>query len=145
MRAIPTSLLVPAVLVLAGCPEEPPKFDGPRTLGGVEVSAEVLNAGHRIYEMRCASCHGHDGAGTGPASTGLREAPRDFRTANFRYKSTPGDALPTDEDLDVTLRKGKVDNGMPAWPAMPQADRTALIHYLKTFSPRWETKTAEAS
>ncbi|MEM6289658.1 MAG: cytochrome c [Myxococcota bacterium] len=131
--------------LLAGCPEEAPKFDAAQTLGGVEVSAAVLNAGHRTYEMRCASCHGHDGAGTGPASTGLAEAPRDFRAANFKYKSTPGDALPTDADLDVTLRKGRLEGGMPAFGGLTNDDRAAVIQYLKTFSPRWAAAPTEAS
>ncbi len=145
MERCSTFLGVAAASLLTGCPEEPPKFDTPMTLGGVEVSAAVLNAGHRTYEMRCASCHGHDGAGTGPASTGLAQAPRDFRAANFKYKSTPGDALPTDDDLDITLRKGRLDGGMPAFGGLADDDRAAVIQYLKTFSPRWTAAPTEAS
>lgn len=130
---------------LLGCEEPAPKFDAPKTLGGVEVSAAVLNRGAELYEMRCASCHGRDGSGQGPATTGLKEMPRDFRAAMFRYKSTPGDQLPTDADLGVTIRKGRVENGMPAWPGMPEPDQQALIHYLKTFSPRWTQQEAQAS
>lgn len=134
-----------ALPLLAGCGDDAPKFSGPKVLGGKEVSAEVLNAGYRSYEMRCASCHGHDGSGQGPASTGLAATPRDFRQADFKYKSTGEGALPTDEDLDITLRNGKVKNGMPAFGGLSDADRHAIIQYLKTFSPRWTEAKPEAS
>jgi len=129
----------------AACGEDPPKFSGPVTLGGQEVSAEVLNAGHRSFEMRCASCHGTDGSGQGPAATGLAATPRDFRQADFKYKSTPQGQLPTDEDLDITIRNGKLKNGMPAFGGLTDADRHAIIQYLKTFSPRWAEAKPEAS
>lgn len=129
----------------AACGEDPPRFTAAQTLGGVEVSADVLNAGHRSYEMRCASCHGQDGSGQGPAATGLAASPRDFRQADFKYKSTPQGELPTDEDIDITIRNGKVKNGMPAFGGLGDADRHAIIQYLKTFSPRWSTAKPEAS
>ncbi len=133
------------ILGTLGCSPNAPKFSEAMKLGGVEVTAAELNRGHEIYEMRCASCHGHDGSGLGPAVVGLPEPARDFRKADFRYKSTPGDGLPTDADLDVTIRNGRVDGGMPAWPGMPDADRQAVIHYIKTFSPRWTAEEAQAS
>ena len=129
----------------AACGEDPPKFSAPMVLGGQEVSAEVLNAGHRSFEMRCASCHGHDGSGQGPASTGLAEPPRDFRQADFKYKSASDGSLPTDGDLDITIRNGKLANGMPAFSGLTDDDRHAIIQYLQTFSPRWAEAQPEAS
>jgi mono/diheme cytochrome c family protein len=134
------------VAALAGaCGDDPPKFSGPVTLGGTEVSADVLNAGHRSYEMRCASCHGSDGSGQGPAATGLAQQPRDFRRADYKYKSTGEGALPTDDDIDITIRNGKLKNGMPAFAGLADSDRHAIIQYLKTFSPRWAEAKPEAS
>ncbi|MBV1857184.1 MAG: cytochrome c [Nannocystaceae bacterium] len=132
-------------VVGAGCEGDPPKFSAPMVLGGQEVSAEVLNAGHRSFEMRCASCHGHDGSGQGPASTGLAQPPRDFRQADFKYKSAAETALPTDGDLDLTIRNGRLANGMPAFSGLTDDDRHAIIQYLKTFSPRWAEARPEAS
>ncbi len=140
-----TTVLLCLTALGGGCGDEPPKFTAAQVLGGQEVSAEVLNAGHRTYEMRCAACHGVDGSGQGPASTGLAATPRDFRQADFKYKSTPADALPTDDDIDITLRNGKVKNGMPAFGGLADDDRHAVIQYLKTFSPRWAGTTMEAS
>jgi mono/diheme cytochrome c family protein len=106
-------------------------------LGGEEISPAVLESGRQLYGRYCASCHGVDGDGAGPAGVGLRPSPRDFRTGEFTYKSTPGDALPTHEDLRDLIRKGVPERGMPGWKGLREEDLDAVAHYLKTFSPRW--------
>lgn len=128
------------VLSLAGCGEEPPKFQGPMTLGGEQISAEILNRGHRTYVNFCASCHGADGSGRGPAAQGLRAAPRDFREGLFKIAS--GSARPSDEQLLRVVREGRPDAGMPPFPHLLPEDREAVVHYLKTFSPRWTSPPA---
>jgi mono/diheme cytochrome c family protein len=129
--------VVGVAVLLVGCGEPEPTFTAPMTLGGVEVGADVLNQGARIYAMRCASCHGNDGSGNGPSGRALAEPPRDFREGNFKHKSTPGDALPTDADIEQVVVKGRVENGMPAWPGLSAEDLHAVVQYIKTFSPRW--------
>jgi mono/diheme cytochrome c family protein len=130
---------IPIAIVCAGaCGESPPKFTAPMTLRGIEVSAEVLNAGERVYAMRCITCHADDGSGQGPGASGLKVKPRDFREADFRYTSTGEGQLPTDADLHATIRNGRIDTGMPAFPGLNEGDVTAVAHYLKTFSPRWQ-------
>ena len=145
MKAMNCATLLLLSASALGCTEDPPKFSAPMVLGGQEVSAEVLNAGHRSFELRCASCHGRDGSGQGPAATGLAEPPRDFRQADFKYKSADDGGLPTDGDLDITIRNGKLANGMPAFGGLNDDDRHAIIQYLKTFSPRWAEAKPEAS
>lgn len=127
-------------LLGAGCKEPEPQFKQPMMLGGQKVSAETLNRGHRVYALYCSSCHGRDGSGEGNASHSLAVKPRDFRQAEFKYKSTGEDALPTDDDLSATILRGRVENGMPAWNGLTPEDRDAVIQYLKTFSPRWATQ-----
>ena len=127
------------VLLVAAC-DPAPKFATSMRLSGVEIPAEVLNDGERIYTMRCASCHGEDGSGKGAAAGALKVRPRDFRAAEFQYTSTPTGELPTEADLDLTIRMGRVDSGMPAWPGLSDADRHAVIQYIKTFSPRWQAE-----
>lgn len=133
-------LLVPTALSLAGslaCAPPPPVFTEGQVLGGVMISAEELNTGARLYTLHCASCHAVDGSGRGPAARHLDPGPRDFREAKFLYKSTPGDALPTDDDLIRVLVKGVPDRGMPPWKGMQNSDLKALVSFIKTFSPRW--------
>jgi mono/diheme cytochrome c family protein len=138
MYAPLAALVALALPFMSACGESPPKFTAPMTLGGDTVAAEVLNAGERVYALRCTTCHADDGSGQGPASSGLKEKPRDFREAEFRYTSTGEGELPTDEDLHATIRNGRVDAGMPAFPGLTEADVVAVAHYLKTFSPRWQ-------
>lgn len=135
-------MALPVCLALVtGCGNDSPRFDAPLSLGGVEVPAQTLNRGAQVYMNHCASCHGADGSGKGAAARKLETPPRDFRAADFRYKSNPDAPLPSDEDLESVLVTGKIDNGMPAWKFMTKEDRHAVIQFIKTFSPRW----AEAS
>jgi mono/diheme cytochrome c family protein len=131
-----------AVLLLAACQPAPPPFTEAQVLGGVSVPAVTLNEGQKLFNRYCASCHGYDGGGQGPAARNLDA--RDFRTGRFLYKSTPGDELPTDLDLAVTIKKGRVDKGMPAWGGLRDDDVLALVSYIKTFSPRWREATNAA-
>ena len=134
--------LLACLLAVAGplaCGEPAPRFTAPMTLGGVEVAPEVLNRGERVFMMYCASCHGEDGSGQGPAARSLVKPPRDFRAADFEYSSGGPGELPTDADLDLTIRNGRIDEGMPAWKGLTDSDRHAVIQFIKTFSPRWQS------
>lgn len=133
-----TRWLSALLLLCAVACESAPRFTAPMKLGGVEIPAEVLDQGAKVYEIRCASCHGPEGAGDGSAGRALPKPPRSFQLAQFQYKSTPGDELPTDADLEATIRNGRIDEGMPAWNTLTESDRYAVIQYIKTFSPRWK-------
>ena len=75
-------------------------------------------AGRRVFETRCAVCHGNDGHGgdTGPSIV-------------YRLP------LLKDPDLITLLRDGRPAKAMPPQP-MPVADRTALIRHLRTIERR---------
>jgi mono/diheme cytochrome c family protein len=130
--------LAAGVLVPA-CGDPPRRFTGPQVLGGQEVPAEVLERGARVYGLYCVSCHGADGSGQAAATRSLESPPRDFREAAFRYVSGPEGSLPTDADLEATIRRGRPGTGMPAWDGLPAEDLHAVIQFIKTFSPRWTT------
>ena len=125
-------------LGLVGCTEPTPAFTEPMVLGGVEVSAEELSRGQKLYANHCASCHAVDGSGEGPAARHLNPGPRDFRTAEFVHKATEGDALPTDAEIRRVIKKGVPGGGMPSWGALRDEDINAVVHFIKTFSPRWQ-------
>ncbi len=126
-----------ACIGMVGCEQGPPEFTEPLVLAGQEVSAERLNHGRKLYLRSCASCHGYEGKGDGPASRSLDPKPRNFQAADFLYKSTPEGELPTNEDLTKIIRTGKLDRGMPAWRGFQADDIQAVADYIKTFSPRW--------
>jgi len=134
-----------AVLLGAGASacNSAPRFDQPLVLGGVTVAPDVLNTGHALFERYCATCHGSDGRADTPAGRQLEPHPRDFTRADFKYKAVPGAGLPTDADLAQTIHDGVAGTGMPPWPGLSDRELTAIIQYLKVFSPCWRTPTTD--
>lgn len=99
---------------------------------------ELLELGERVYLRRCAGCHGAKGDGNGPVAAMLTIKPRDFTSGIFKFHSTPGaDALPTEQDLYLTVSHGLWGTPMPAWHDIPSEQRIAAIRFVKTFSMRW--------
>lgn len=100
----------------------------------VEVTDDSLHRGKQLYQGRCAICHGMDGQGDGPASLFLGVKPRDFISEGFKFRTTPSGALPTDDDLFRTVTAGFPAYGMPGFRYLPEEDRWAIVHYIKTFN-----------
>lgn len=106
---------------------------------------ELLKLGEQVYQRRCAGCHGDKGDGKGPSAAMLRIKPRDFTAGIFKFHSTPGaDALPTDQDLFVTISHGLWGTPMPPWYDITSEQRMAVIQFIKTFSTRWLAEEAAA-
>lgn len=87
------------------------------------------------YRTVCATCHGADGRGDGPAAAGLTPKPANFTLASFWVNMS-----------DSTLIKA-IDQGghavglspeMPAWGSLYDVPKTqALINYIiATFEPK---------
>jgi mono/diheme cytochrome c family protein len=131
----------------SGCEPATQPFTGPRTLKRIgesplDVGAETLNHGQKLFNRYCATCHGYEGRGDGGGARNLDPKPRDFQTAEFLYASAGAGQLPTDSDLRNTIREGVTTRGMPAWAGMRGEDLDALVSYIKTFSPRWQPDAA---
>lgn len=107
-------------------------------------SASVIERGRVVYEQNCAICHGTLGDGRGMAQMMLRTKPRDFRQGIFKFRSTPTGSLASDEDLFETISKGLRGTGMIAQDHLPEAERRAVVEYLKTFSERFQKQTPQA-
>jgi len=97
-----------------------------------------LERGIVLYRKNCAGCHGYAGWGDGPAAKFLlgEDAPRDFRRAMFRSRST--DDLPTDADLFRTITYGMPGAAMPPFDHLPPDDRWQLVLQIKAFADRFE-------
>ena len=70
--------------------------------------------GKTLYLKYCSTCHGVDGTGEGTATVYLFPKPRDFTKGIFKFQSTPSGSLPTDGDLERTIRNGMPGSAMPA-------------------------------
>ncbi len=107
--------------------------------------ARIVARGEAVYQENCVGCHGVNGDGQGPAAALLLTKPRDFRQATFKFRSTPGGALPTDDDLLETITDGIAATAMPSFRWLEGEDRKAVAEYVKTFSRRWERAAAPPS
>jgi mono/diheme cytochrome c family protein len=87
-------MIILAALGLAACVEEP--IDGPTA-----------------YMENCASCHGADGTGNGPAARGLATVPPDLT----RIAARNGGAFPTDQVMSTI---DGLDRGAHFSTAMPE-------------------------
>jgi mono/diheme cytochrome c family protein len=82
-------------------------------------------------------CHGTSGDGKGEMAASLSPRPRDFQKGIFKYRSTPSGTLPTDADLQRTIREGVPGTAMPIFAALSEREIRAVAAYVKTFSSRW--------
>ena len=86
-----------------------------------------IEAGRRLYEENCASCHGPKGLGDGEAGKGLNPPP-----ANIAY--IMGRPIATDGFLMWTISEGgeKLGTAMPAFKdILSERERWQIILYLR--------------
>ena len=117
------------------------KMEAPGTSTGGSRNGRTnsdLARGREVYEANCAICHGEKGDGKGMAVHHFETRPQNFRTGRFKFRSTPSGSLPLDEDLFKTITQGVGRTGMIPQIHLDEADRWAVVSYLKTFSPRFQ-------
>ncbi|GAB4295367.1 MAG: hypothetical protein Kow0098_17680 [Ignavibacteriaceae bacterium] len=90
-----------------------------------EPTAQMLEKGKELYQTNCASCHGENGTGTGPASVGLNPAPRNF-TVDQNWVN--GAKL---SQIYQTLEEGIAGSGMISYNFLSPEDRIALAQYIR--------------
>uniref|UniRef100_A0A7C3Z3C5 Cytochrome c n=1 Tax=Desulfobacca acetoxidans TaxID=60893 RepID=A0A7C3Z3C5_9BACT len=82
--------------------------------------------GQKIYNDKCAICHGTDGRGNGPAAASLSPPPADFNSAGFWRNMT---------DAKIT---NAIENGhgpMPAFDLSSEDNRSVIEYLRQTFKP----------
>ena len=133
-------LLVLAAAACSRAAAGPPPFTGPVTLGGRAVPAAALERGRGVYTQYCRPCHGDAGDGKGTAAAGLMPPPRDLRLGVYKFAAVSAGQLPRDADFARTIRQGLHGTAMQAWQ-VPDAELDDLIQYVKSFAPRWRSRT----
>jgi DMSO reductase family type II enzyme heme b subunit len=98
-------------------------------------------AGKEVFERRCKQCHGEKGEGDGRVSKNVYPPPRDFTWGLFKYKTSPGDQPPRDEDLLRTVNDGFGEASMPPWrDVMTEKEKWDVIAYEKGFSDIFDSE-----
>lgn len=115
---------------------------GVRTI--VNAANPDLERGRAVYEANCAICHGAKGDGNARIAEQFRRRPQSFVAGKFKFRSTPSGSLPLDEDLLRSITQGIARTGMVPQDHLDEADRRAVISYIKTFSPRFQTERPRA-
>ncbi len=110
------------------------------------IPLETFMQGRLVFQKQCAPCHGTAGRGDGDWARDAHPKPRNFRAGLFKFRSTPAGFLPTQSDLERTLREGVSGTMMPSFRHMPERDLKTVLAYIKGFSARWkdEANYAEA-
>jgi mono/diheme cytochrome c family protein len=102
------------------------------------ASTSTVALGKQLYAANCAQCHGVEGKGDGFGAPFLVPPPRDLTGGQFKFRTTAGGQLPTDDDLFRTISRGANGTGMPPWQyLLNDEERWALVDYVKTFEPRF--------
>ncbi len=104
-----------------------------------EAATQDLERGRRLYDRWCAECHGVNGKGDGSAAAYMLPRPRDFTLGIYQIRTTPNGELPTDEDVERTIKVGMPGTAMPGWESkFNQAEIRDVVAYIKTFSRFFE-------
>jgi DMSO reductase family type II enzyme heme b subunit len=98
--------------------------------------------GKRVYEVRCAGCHGADGKGDGPAAELLVPRPRDFTAGKYKIRTQSG-PLASDQDLLHIVTEGMPGTSMPSWRVLPDRERQAVVAFIKTFAEAYKSAKLE--
>ncbi|MBL4633514.1 MAG: c-type cytochrome [Kofleriaceae bacterium] len=108
-------------------------------------AAESKAEGAMLYDRYCLACHGSAGDGKGPGAPLLWPQPRDFRSGNYKWRTTASGYPPTDEDLQRTIRFGVPGTSMHAFGDVLSGQQiSSLIGVLKSFAPRKFRRSAVA-
>jgi glucose/arabinose dehydrogenase/mono/diheme cytochrome c family protein len=107
-----------SLLLIPSWPAQNPSFhNAPASVKAMKnpYQGRQLASAESAYRLRCASCHGGNGQGTGNVPA----------LASGRTQSA------SDGELFWYITKGDVNNGMPSWETLPPQQRWQIVSYLR--------------
>jgi mono/diheme cytochrome c family protein len=92
---------------------------------------DMVEKGKTMFATTCATCHGPEGKGDGPAGVALNPKPRNF------HEMTGWKNGPEINHMYKTLQEGVPNSGMASFAVLSPEDRFNLIMFVRTFSPNF--------
>ncbi len=86
----------------------------------------LIQTGKNIFQTTCTSCHGTNGKGDGPASTGLNPSPRNFTSKDNWVNG------PKLSGIYQTLQEGIKGSAMVSYEQFSPTEKIALAHYIRS-------------
>ena len=109
-----------------------------------EGSGEHDALGRKLFELKCAYCHGEKGDGMGLAQGFIDPQPTDLTSGVYKIRTTETGSIPTDSDISRTITKGIHGSAMPAWAPFITGDSLgAIVDYVKSLSSRFKEETTQ--
>ena len=94
----------------------------------VAVTGEGLSAARKLYDERCATCHGPKGASNGPSAAALATTPANLSDEKMIRKATDG-------ELFYKITKGR--DPMPSYEQqLTDTQRWLLVNYVRDLADR---------
>ena len=90
--------------------------------GPVAAGPKAVEQGKKVMQVNCAGCHGNTGEGNGPAAIALSPKPADWTSKKVQDE--------TDGEIFWKITSGR--GPMPSWRHLPEADRWALVQYIRS-------------
>jgi caa(3)-type oxidase subunit IV len=92
---------------------------------------QLVARGKELFqENQCATCHGPEGFGNGPAAAGYNPHPRNF------HSNEGWDNGRKESGVFKTLKNGVPGTGMASYGTLPPDDRWALAAYVLSLGPQ---------
>jgi cytochrome c553 len=119
MRSLAIAIVLVAMIWACGKNSQPPPPSSGSPNAKQESGPSQPRSGEpsqakQLFSLLCATCHGADGTGNGPAAESLNPKPRNYTDQAWQ-------ASVTDEQLRQTILKGGAGVGKsPVMPGQPQ-------------------------
>lgn len=97
----------------------------------MKPTPELIAKGKALFAVNCASCHGQNGLGDGPAAAALNPKPRNFHEGYWKYGGGIARVV-------QTISTGSPGTAMAAFTSIPLEDRFAIAHYERSFGAKQE-------
>jgi mono/diheme cytochrome c family protein len=96
-------------------------------LADKKADKALLTEGKKLAETNCASCHGPEGKGNGPAAAALPPPkPADWTSSKV--------AAETDGEIFWKISNGR--GAMPPWKHLPDNQRWQLVNYIRSLQKK---------